>query len=131
MAFSLKVIANMTLGRDVSLVYADVVKLSRTSSLELKKLVYLYIMNNSKLQPDKAILAVNTFVQDSQHESAMVRALALRTMLCIRVEDILEYTLVPLKKAINVCTIVCASRQGRGMNMSSRLGLRLESVSRL
>eukprot|EP00667_Euglena_gracilis_P014445 EG_transcript_14956 len=82
------------------MVYADVVKLSRTPSLELKKLVYLYIMNNSKLQPDKAILAVNTFVQDSQHEKPVVRALAIRTMLCIRVEEVLEYTLDPLKRAL-------------------------------
>jgi len=96
-----KVIANMTLGRDVSMVYADVVKLSRTSSLELKKLVYLYIMNNSRLQPDKAILAVNTFVTDCQHENPVVRALAIRTMLCIRVEEVLDYTLDPMKKAIN------------------------------
>eukprot|EP00997_Jenningsia_sp_PLL12_P007989 NODE_46_length_3035_cov_73.807770_g42_i0.p1 GENE.NODE_46_length_3035_cov_73.807770_g42_i0~~NODE_46_length_3035_cov_73.807770_g42_i0.p1 ORF type:complete len:877 (+),score=306.92 NODE_46_length_3035_cov_73.807770_g42_i0:241-2871(+) len=90
----------MTLGRDVSMLYPDVVKLSRTSSMELKKLVYLYILNNSKLQPEKAIMAVNTFVQDCGHESAVVRALAVRTMLCVRVEEVVEYTTKPLHSAL-------------------------------
>jgi AP-1 complex subunit beta-1 len=31
--------------------------------LELKKLVYLYLMNYAKSQPDMAIMAVNTFVK--------------------------------------------------------------------
>eukprot|EP01012_Entosiphon_sulcatum_P014506 TRINITY_DN1952_c0_g1_i1.p1 TRINITY_DN1952_c0_g1~~TRINITY_DN1952_c0_g1_i1.p1 ORF type:complete len:927 (+),score=154.34 TRINITY_DN1952_c0_g1_i1:292-2781(+) len=58
-------------------------------------------MNNSKLQPDKAILAVNTFVQDCQHENAVVRALALRTMLCIRVDNVTDYTTEPLRKGLS------------------------------
>ena len=33
----------------------------QTDNLELKKLVYLYLMNYAKSQPDLAILAVNTF----------------------------------------------------------------------
>eukprot|EP01006_Ploeotia_vitrea_P022841 TRINITY_DN55263_c0_g1_i1.p1 TRINITY_DN55263_c0_g1~~TRINITY_DN55263_c0_g1_i1.p1 ORF type:complete len:994 (+),score=123.10 TRINITY_DN55263_c0_g1_i1:36-3017(+) len=96
-----RVIANMTLGRDVSMLYPDVVKLSKTSNMELKKLVYLYIMNNSRLQPDKAILAVNTFVQDCQHDNPIVRALALRTMLCLRVDSVTDYTTETLKKCIS------------------------------
>ncbi len=35
----------------------------QTDNLELKKLVYLYLMNYAKSQPDLAILAVNTFVK--------------------------------------------------------------------
>ena len=35
----------------------------QTENLELKKLVYLYLMNYAKTQPDMAILAVNTFVK--------------------------------------------------------------------
>jgi hypothetical protein len=36
------------------------------SFLELKKLVYLYLMNYAKSQPDMAIMAVNTFVKDCE-----------------------------------------------------------------
>jgi Adaptin N terminal region len=37
----------------------------QTDNLELKKLVYLYLINYAKTQPDLAILAVNTFVKVS------------------------------------------------------------------
>lgn len=52
----------MTVGKDVSELFPDVVKCIRTSNLELKKLVYLYIMNYAKTQPETAILSVNAFV---------------------------------------------------------------------
>ena len=60
-----KVIANMTVGKDVSMLFADVVKNMQTEDLELKKLVYLYLMNYAKSQPELVILAVNTFVKAS------------------------------------------------------------------
>lgn len=58
-----RVIANMTVGKDVSMLFADVVKNMQTEDLELKKLVYLYLMNYAKSQPELVILAVNTFVK--------------------------------------------------------------------
>lgn len=45
----------------LSSLFADVVNCMQTDNLELKKLVYLYLMNYAKSQPDLAILAVNTF----------------------------------------------------------------------
>lgn len=95
-----RIIANMTLGRDVSQLFADVVKLGQTPNLEVKKLVYLYVLSNAKLQPEKALMAVNTFLQDATHQSPIVRALALRTMLCLRVDSVLEYTIPPLVAAL-------------------------------
>lgn len=58
-----KVIANMTVGKDVSGLFPDVLKNMQTEDLELKKLVYLYLMNYAKTQPELVILAVNTFVK--------------------------------------------------------------------
>eukprot|EP01063_Lacrimia_lanifica_P033098 TRINITY_DN580_c0_g1_i2.p1 TRINITY_DN580_c0_g1~~TRINITY_DN580_c0_g1_i2.p1 ORF type:complete len:876 (+),score=354.80 TRINITY_DN580_c0_g1_i2:133-2628(+) len=95
-----QIIADMTLGRDVSKFFTEVVKLSWTPNMEVKKLVYLYLMANAKLHPDKAILAVNTFVQDSQHTNPIVRALAVRTMLCIRVDNIADHVCPPLRNAL-------------------------------
>ncbi|CUG93554.1 beta adaptin, putative [Bodo saltans] len=95
-----RIIANMTLGRDVSQLFVEVVKLGQTLNIELKKLVYLYVLNTAKLQPDKALMAVNTFLQDANHASPIIRALAIRTMMCIRVECVLEYTMEPLRKAV-------------------------------
>ena len=58
-----QVIASMTVGKDVSALFTDVTMCMQTDNLELKKLVYLYLINYAKTQPDLAILAVNTFVK--------------------------------------------------------------------
>ncbi len=58
-----KVIAAMTVGKDVSMLFPAVVNCMQTEDLELKKLVYLYLINYAKTQPDLAIMAVNTFVK--------------------------------------------------------------------
>jgi AP-1 complex subunit beta-1 len=94
------VIAAMTVGKDVSMLFSDVVKCIHTTDLELKKLVYLYVMNYSKTQPELAILAVNTFVQDAENPNPLIRALAIRSMGCIRVERITEYLCEPLRAAM-------------------------------
>lgn len=95
-----KVIAAMTVGKDVSSLFPDVLNCMQTDNLELKKLVYLYIMNYAKSQPDVAIMAVNTFVNDCKNENALIRALAVRTMGCIRVREITEYLLEPLRACL-------------------------------
>lgn len=53
----------MTVGKDVSGLFPDVLKNMQTDDLEQKKLVYLYLMNYAKTQPELVILAVNTFVK--------------------------------------------------------------------
>ena len=73
-----------------------------TPNIELKKLVYLYIINYAKSQPDLAILAVNTFRKDAREKSnPLLRGLAVRTMGCIGVESIIDYISEPLKDALN------------------------------
>lgn len=59
-----KVIAYMTVGKDVSSLFSDVINCLQTDKLELKKLVYLYLVNYSKSNPELALMAVNTFVKD-------------------------------------------------------------------
>lgn len=108
----------MTLGKDVSALFPDVLKNIATADLDQKKLVYLYLMfvqplsfgrpwysdvgcrNYAKSHPDLCILAVNTFVQDSEDPNPLVRALAIRTMGCIRVDKIVDYMEEPLRKTL-------------------------------
>ncbi len=45
-------------------------------------------MNYAKSQPEMAIMAVNTFVKDCEDPNPLIRALAVRTMGCIRVDKI-------------------------------------------
>jgi AP-1 complex subunit beta-1 len=45
-------------------------------------------------------LAVNTFVQDAEDPNPLIRALAIRTMGCIRVEKMVDYMEEPLRKTL-------------------------------
>ncbi len=92
----------MTIGKDVSGLFFPVLKCVETQNLELKKLVYLYIINYAKTQPDLAVLAVNTFRKDARERvNPLIRGLAVRTMGCIGVDTILDYLCDPLKDSMN------------------------------
>ncbi|KAG7857906.1 hypothetical protein KL939_003162 [Ogataea angusta] len=95
-----RVIAAMTVGKDVSSLFPDILKNIATHDLEQKKLVYLYLMNYAKTNPELCILAVNTFVQDTEDPNPLVRALAIRTMGCIRVDKMVDYMEIPLKRTL-------------------------------
>ncbi|KAG0675134.1 beta-adaptin [Pichia californica] len=95
-----RVIAAMTTGKDVSSLFPDVLKNIATHDLEQKKLVYLYLMNYAKTNPELVILATNTFVRDAEDPNPLIRALAIRTMGCIRVEKMVDYISIPLKRTL-------------------------------
>lgn len=60
----------------------------------------LFARNYAKSHPDLCILAVNTFVQDSEDPNPLIRALAIRTMGCIRVDKMVDYMEEPLRKTL-------------------------------
>ena len=96
-----QVIAMMTIGKDVSALFPHMVRCMATQSIELKKLVYLYIINYAKSKPDLTIMAVNSFQQDSRNRlNPLMRALAVRTMSCIRIERITEHLCESLKECL-------------------------------
>lgn len=97
-----KVIANMTIGKDVSRLFQSVIKCLEFPEIEMKKLVYLYIINYSKNRPDDAIMVINLFRKDINNKgNPLLRALAVRTMGCLRVHKLNEYLRDPLKSALN------------------------------
>ena len=97
-----EIIAGMTIGKDVCSLFPHVVNCMRTSDVELKKLIYLYIINFAKAKPSESILAVNSFLMDAQNkDSPMIRALSIRTMGCIRVEEIVTYLCETLKSGLS------------------------------
>jgi len=96
-----QIIASMTIGKDVSPLFPHVVKCMRTNNIDLKKLIYLYIINYAKSKPDLTILAVSAFHTDAHEKSSpLVRALAVRTMGCIRIDTIISYLCETLKDAL-------------------------------
>ena len=97
-----KVIAHMTIGKDVSPLFQSVLKCLEYPEIEMKKLVYLYIVNYSRTRPDDAIMAINVFRKDVTNKAnPLLRALAVRTMGCLRVQKLNEYLCDPLKEALN------------------------------
>ena len=96
-----RVIASMTIGKDVSSLFPDVLKCIVTQDLELKKLAYLYLMNYAHCNAEMVILAVNTFNRDAQDPNPIIRALAIRTMGSLKTDRILDYLCDPLKLALH------------------------------
>lgn len=94
----------MTIGRDVSKLFPHIVKCIATNDSELKKLVYLYIINYARIKPLESLLAVNQFKKDSssQNPNPLMRAMAVRTMGCLGVEEIIQFLCDPLKEALQV-----------------------------
>jgi AP-1 complex subunit beta-1 len=84
----------------------------------LKKLVYLYIINYAKTQPDLAVLAVNTFRKDSREKvNPLIRGLAVRTLGCIGIEAVIEFLSEPLKESmkdedpyVRKCAALCVAK---------------------
>ena len=96
-----QIIASMTIGKDVSKLFPDVVKLIRTKNIELKKLVYLYLINYARVKPDLIFLAVAAFHSDAKEGATpLIRGLAIRTMGCIRVQEIVSYLCETLAECI-------------------------------
>lgn len=96
-----KVIALMTVGQDVSKLFIDIINCMQQGDIEMKKLVYLYLINYADEKPDLALLAVQSFIRDASDQNPLIRALAVRTMGCIHVERICEYLTEPLRKCIS------------------------------
>ena len=95
-----RVIYLMRAGENMSRLFSEMLRCVKTDDLELKKLTYLYLINYSASEPEQAIMAVNTFVQDSQDGNPIVRALAVRTMCRIRIQSVAENMVLPLKKSL-------------------------------
>jgi hypothetical protein len=55
-----RIIANMTIGNDMSGLFSEVVDCIQSPLLEIKKMVYLYLINYAKQKSNLAVLAVNS-----------------------------------------------------------------------
>ena len=58
-----KVIALMTIDKDVSKLFIDIINCMQQGDIEMKKLVYLYLINYADEKPDLALLAVQSFIR--------------------------------------------------------------------
>ncbi|KAJ1844956.1 AP-3 complex subunit beta, partial [Coemansia sp. RSA 2708] len=83
-----RLMACVAKGHDVSEYFADVVKNVAAGSVEVRRLVYMYVQRYAEQEQDLALLSVNTFQRDIGDSDAAIRAMALRVMSSIRVPAI-------------------------------------------
>ncbi|KAF8322550.1 hypothetical protein DL93DRAFT_2050663 [Clavulina sp. PMI_390] len=93
-----RLVALISKGRNVSEFFAQVVKNVGTHHLETRKLVYIYLIRYADLEPDLALLSINTFQKDLSDSNPLIRAMALRVLSSIHVPMIGSIVVLGIKK---------------------------------
>ncbi|KAI9225367.1 MAG: adaptin N terminal region-domain-containing protein [Piptocephalis tieghemiana] len=96
-----RIVANMTMGNDMSQLFPDVLACIGTPSIEVKKMVYLFLINYARARPEQSSEAISGFLRDTADPNPLVRALAIRTMGYLKVDSVVEAFVHPLKEALH------------------------------
>lgn len=80
--------------------FSSVVKNVASSNIEIKKLVYIYLLQYAESEPDLALLSINTIQKSLADQNPQVRAMALRVMSGIRVPVISQIVSLAIKRGI-------------------------------
>jgi AP-3 complex subunit beta len=98
-------LASMSKGRNVSDFFPHVVKLVGTQNLEVRKMVYTYLVHYANYDAscrELALLSINAFQRGlTDGDSAWIRASALRVLTSINVSDVLQIQILGVKKCIH------------------------------
>ncbi|ETN85564.1 adaptin region, partial [Necator americanus] len=87
-------------GKDVSELFPAVVKNVAAKNVELKKLVYVYLVRYAEEQQDLALLSISTFQRALKDPNQLIRASALRVLSSIRVGMIAPIMLLAIKDSV-------------------------------
>ncbi|KAF7671671.1 arm repeat-containing protein [Alternaria burnsii] len=78
--------------------FSHVIKNVASPSLQVKKLVYIYLLQHAEHEPDTALLSINTIQKSLTDTNPQLRALALRVMSSIRVPVISQIVSLGIKR---------------------------------
>jgi vesicle coat complex subunit len=92
------VISLVSSGEDASQYFTDVVKNVTSSNLNIRRLVYSYLLRYAEKENDTALLSVNAIQKSLGDKNDQVRALAIRVMSEIRISSIHQIVLLGIKK---------------------------------
>jgi len=95
-----RLIAMISIGRDASNMFPDVVKNVVCDSLEVKKLVYMFLTHYAETKSNEALLTINTFQKDLSDSNQVIRSSALRVMTSIRVPIIAQLQVMAVKQCV-------------------------------
>lgn len=83
-----RIIGMIARGRDASVLFPAVVKNVVSKNIEVKKLVYVYLVRYAEQEQDLALLSISTFQRALKDPNQLIRASALRVLSSIRVSTI-------------------------------------------
>uniref|UniRef100_A0A673XNG1 AP-3 complex subunit beta n=1 Tax=Salmo trutta TaxID=8032 RepID=A0A673XNG1_SALTR len=86
-------------GKNASELFPAVVKNVASKNIELKKLVYVYLVRYAEEQQDLALLSISTFQRALKDPNQLIRASALRVLSSIRVPIIVPIMMLAIKEA--------------------------------
>jgi len=94
-----KIVANMTMSNnDMVALFPDVLNCMEISSLDIKKMCFLYLQNYARTKPEIALRALPILQEDLTDANPLIRALALRTISYVHVKEFVEGTIPHLRK---------------------------------
>ncbi|KAK9468638.1 adaptin N terminal region-domain-containing protein [Lipomyces arxii] len=95
----MKAIATMmSKGQNVTSYFPDVVKNSAAQTLEVKKLVYIYLLRYAERESDLALLSINAIQKSLGDQNPQIRAMAIKVLSGIKVQSIAPIILLGIRK---------------------------------
>uniref|UniRef100_A0A8C7M6B9 AP-3 complex subunit beta n=1 Tax=Oncorhynchus mykiss TaxID=8022 RepID=A0A8C7M6B9_ONCMY len=94
-----RVVGLIAKGKNASELFPAVVKNVASKNIELKKLVYVYLVRYAEEQQDLALLSISTFQRALKDPNQLIRASALRVLSSIRVPIIVPIMMLAIKEA--------------------------------
>ncbi|XP_044132040.1 AP-3 complex subunit beta-1 isoform X2 [Bufo gargarizans] len=94
-----RIIGMISAGKNASELFPAVVKNVASKNLEIKKLVYVYLVRYAEEQQDLALLSIATFQRGLKDPNQLIRASALRVLSSIRVPIIVPIMMLAIKEA--------------------------------
>ncbi|XP_051917424.1 AP-3 complex subunit beta-2 isoform X3 [Hippocampus zosterae] len=94
-----RIVAMIARGKNASDLFPAVVKNVACKNIEVKKLVYVYLVRYAEEQQDLALLSISTFQRGLKDPNQLIRASALRVLSSIRVTIIVPIMMLAIKEA--------------------------------
>ncbi|KAI1905237.1 hypothetical protein AGOR_G00014050 [Albula goreensis] len=94
-----RIVGLIARGKNASELFPAVVKNVASKNIELKKLVYVYLVRYAEEQQDLALLSISTFQRALKDPNQLIRASALRVLSSIRVTIIVPIMMLAIKEA--------------------------------
>uniref|UniRef100_A0A8C5AIJ0 AP-3 complex subunit beta n=1 Tax=Gadus morhua TaxID=8049 RepID=A0A8C5AIJ0_GADMO len=94
-----RIIGLIAKGKNASELFPAVVKNVANKNIELKKLVYVYLVRYAEEQQDLALLSISTFQRALKDPNQLIRASALRVLSSIRVPIIVPIMMLAIKES--------------------------------